>query len=142
MPKGTRIVPWSALVAMLAAPLAAYQPHIPLDVRATDRPDTFEVFEQRGAGPSHIWCVAADHARRNLGAQSNQRIYVASPLGPSQTEPGRTAVGFTLSADQAGLEAGQAGAATLLGYTSIRTTGASMNLTQALQFCTDHMDVP
>ena len=142
MPKATRLVSCAALIAMLAAPLAAYQPHIPLDVRATDRPDTFEVFEQRGAGPSHIWCVAADHARRTLGAPSNQRIYVAGALGASQTEPGRTAVRFTLSAEQAGLEPGQAGAATFLGYNSIRRTGASMNLTQALQFCTDHMDVP
>lgn len=142
MPEGTRLIPLAALIAMLAAPVAAFQPHIPLDVRATDRPDSFEVFEQRGAGPSHIWCVAADYARRTLGAPSNQRIYVASPLGASQTEPGRTAVGFTLSAEQAGLEPGQAGAAGILNYTSIRRTGASMNLTQALQFCTDHMHVP
>lgn len=142
MPEDTRLIPLAALIAMLAAPVAAFQPHIPLDVRATDSPGTFEVFEQRGAGPTHIWCVAADHARRTLGAPWNQRIYVASPRGPSQTEPGRIAVGFTLSAEQAGLEPGQAGPATILTYTSIRRTGASMNLTQALQFCTDHIDVP
>ncbi len=148
MPEGTRLtpliplIPVAALIAMLAAPVAAYQPHIPLDVRATDRPDTFEVFEQRGAGPTHIWCVAADYARRTLGAPSNQRIYVASPLGASQIDPGRTAVRFTLSAEQAGLEQGEAGPATVLTYNSIRRTGASMNLSQALQFCTDHMDVP
>lgn len=142
MPEGNRLIPIAALIGMLAAPAAAYQPHIPLDVRATGTPDTFEVFEQRGAGPSHIWCVAADHARHTLGAPSNQRIYVASPLGASQLDPGRNAVRFTLSAPEAGLVPGQAASAPLLTYTSIRRAGSSMNLTQALQYCTDHMDVP
>lgn len=132
----------ATLIALGTAPATAFQPHIPLDVRAAGTPGLFEVFEQRGAGPTHIWCAAADHARRVLDAPSAQRIYVAAPLGPSESEPGRSSVSFALSAEAAGLSQSEAAARPLLSYTSIRRAGASMNLTHALQFCTDHLDVP
>lgn len=133
-------------LCLLAAPAAAFRPHIPLDIGTTNSPQTYEVFEQRGAGPTHMWCAAADHANRFLGAPSAQRIYVARPLGASDLEPHRTSVRFSLSPPQAGLDTGQGtGAAApnpVLAHASIRQAGASMNLTQALQYCTDHLETP
>lgn len=142
MPSHAKMTAVALVMTIIAAPAYAFRPHIPLDVRAGDSPTFFEVFEQRGAGPTHIWCVAADHARRNLGAASVQRIYIAKPLGESQTEPGRQSVGFTLSPSEAGLEQGRAGSGPILSFTSIRQIGASLNLTHALQYCSDHIDVP
>ena len=142
MPSRPRLLSAIALALLCSAPVAAFQPHILLDVRASGSATSFEVFESRGVGPTHFWCVAADHARRVLGAASNQRIYVARPLGASQIEPGRKAVGFTLSAAEVEAEKPKPSPLTLLTYTTIRSAGASMNLTQALQYCTDHMSVP
>ncbi len=142
MPNHAKMTAVALVMTIIAAPAYAFRPHIPLDVRAGESPTSYEVFEQRGAGPTHIWCVAADHARRNLDAASAQRIYIFKPLGASQTEPGRQSVGFTLSPAEAGLDQGQAGSGPILSFTSIRQIGASLNLTHALQYCTDHIDVP
>ena len=119
-----------ALMIALSGPALAYQPLIPLEVRATTAPGTFEVIESRGAGPSHIWCVAADHARHVLQASGTQRLTVLSPLGASQTKPGSKAVTFTIAAETAG--------GVLL---SVKCVGASMSVVQALQYCTDHIAI-
>ncbi len=91
-----------ALFYTIGTPAMAQQPLIPLEVRPAQSPASFEVIEAHGAGPSEIWCAAADHARRNLGASAPQRIYVAEPLGQSQTQTGhqkaQRAVTFTLIA--------------------------------------------
>ncbi|MEE4347568.1 MAG: hypothetical protein V2I53_12295 [Paracoccaceae bacterium] len=130
-----------ALMIALSGPALAYQPLIPLEVRATTAPGTFEVIESRGAGPSHIWCVAADHARHVLRASGTQRLTVVSPLGASQTKPGSKAVTFTIAAETAAsVTEDRSG---FLGgvFLSVKRVGASMNVTQALQYCTDHIEV-
>ncbi|MDP5216627.1 hypothetical protein Q5Y75_05305 [Ruegeria sp. 2205SS24-7] len=42
------------------------------------------------------WCGASEYARRKLGAGWSDRIYVASPIGPSLTTERSSAVRFTL----------------------------------------------
>lgn len=136
--------PTSALAAILmlalAGPAAAYRPNIPLDVVPMGDPGTFEVIESRGAGPSHIWCVAADHARRVLGASGTDRIYLVAPRGPSQTMPGRKAVGFAMSPPQA--DTAPAAAKPILGGLLLAQmqAGSSLGVAQALQYCTDHIE--
>ncbi len=130
------------LLCCMAAPAAAYRPHIPLEIGTTPSATSYEVFEQRGAGPTHIWCAAADHANFALGAPSAQRIYVERPLGASDSAPQRRSVRFSLSPPQAGKGMVATGPNPVLAHASIRQVGASMNLTQALQYCTDHLDVP
>ncbi len=131
-----------ALVAALSGPAMAFQPLIPLDVRPTGTPGTFEVIESRGAGPSHIWCVAADHARHSLNATGTQRLTVVAPLGASQTKQGSKAVTFTLTPPDAAttnsVTPGMLGGALL----SVRSDGATMSVIQALQYCSDHIEMP
>jgi hypothetical protein len=133
------VLPFCAAMAV-CGPALAFQPLIPLDVNAT--PTGFEVIEARGAGPSHIWCVAADHARHSLGASATQRLVITAPLGASQTEAGRKAVGFALRAADAAqsrsITPGMLGGFLL----SVRTEGASLSVTQAAQYCTDHIEFP
>jgi hypothetical protein len=139
MPRSTALS--LALIAALGSPALAFQPLIPLEVRDTGTPSTFEVIESRGAGPSHIWCVAADHARDVLGAAGTQRLTVVAPLGASQTKSGSKAVTFALTSSDAAatnsITPGMLGGVLL----SVRTEGASMSVTQALQYCTDHIDL-
>ncbi|HSG57544.1 MAG TPA: hypothetical protein VLA45_18990 [Paracoccaceae bacterium] len=131
----------AVLMLALAGPAAASVPNIPLDVVPTGAPGSFEVIEARGAGPAHIWCVAADHASRVLGAAGTDRIYLAARRGPSQTMPGRTAVGFTLSPDQ--LDATPAAKKPFLGELLLAQmpVGSSLSVVQALQYCNDHIEV-
>lgn len=131
-----------ALLALSGPALAYFQPLIPLEVRPTGTPGGFEVIESRGAGPTNIWCVAADHARHALGASGTQRLTVVAPLGASQTKPGSRAVTFVLGAP----DAAQTNSVTpgLLGgvILSVRSDMASMSVIQALQYCTDHIEIP
>ena len=139
MPRSTALS--LALIAALGSPALAFQPLIPLEVRDMGTPGTFEVIESRGAGPSHIWCVAADHARSTLDAAGTQDLTVISPLGASQTKPGSKAVTFTIAPDVAAAvtedRSGFLGGVLL----SVRRVGTSMSVTQALQYCTDHIDI-
>lgn len=139
MPR-TAVLTFATLIT-LASPALAFQPLIPLEVREVGTPATFEVIEGRGAGPSHIWCVAADHASRVLDAAGTQDLTVISPLGASQTKPGSKAVTFTLDAQTAAAvtedRSGFLGGVLL----SVRRVGTSMSVTQALQYCTDHIDI-
>jgi hypothetical protein len=144
MPRSTALP--LALIAALASPFwvspaLAFQPLIPLEVRDTGTPTTFEVIESRGAGPSHIWCVAADHARHALKASGTQRLTVVAPLGASQTRSGSKAVTFALiprdAATSNSITPGLLGGLLL----SVRSQGASLSVTQALQYCTDHIEL-
>jgi hypothetical protein len=137
-----RLAALSLAFATLCGPALAFQPLIPLDVRATGTPGTFEVIESRGAGPAHIWCVAADHARHALNATGTQRLTVVAPLGASQTQPGTRAVTFALAPANAAttnsVTPGMLGGVLL----SVRSDGATMSVVQALQYCADHIDKP
>lgn len=65
------------------------------------RPGTFEVIFYAGNGPEHFRCSAGSYATRALGLLPNRRVYLAAPLGPSATRPGRRAVTFTVLPDEA-----------------------------------------
>lgn len=129
------------LMLALVGPAVAYRPNIALDVVPLGDPAAFEVIESRGAGPSHIWCVAADYARHALGAAGTDRIYLAAPRGPSKTMPGRMAVGFAMSPPQA--ETVPAAAKPVLGGLLLAQmqAGSSLGVAQALQYCTDHIEI-
>lgn len=130
-----------AIMLSLSGPALAFRPNIPLDVVPTGAPGSFEVIAARGAGPAHIWCVAADHARHVLGAAGSDRLYLATPRGPSQTMPGRMAVRFALSVDA--VDAAPEADKPFLGglMLSLMQAGSSLSVTQALQYCTDHIEV-
>jgi hypothetical protein len=130
-----------AVFSGLGAPAAAFEPIIRLDIRPTDTQATFEVIEASGAGPTHLWCAAADHARRNLGAAASQRIYVAEPLGHSQTgvaQPkAQRSVMFSLIPPATGPDQAHAFSGVRLAYLTVRRAGSSLSLSQALHYCTD-----
>lgn len=63
----------------------------------------FEVVSRRGASsPRGFWCAAGQYAF-SLGVRTNTRIYLVSGRQPSVTDPGRTAVRFTLAPEAAGI---------------------------------------
>ncbi len=62
--------------------------------------DTFEVIEDRGAGPSDIWCSAADYAREAGLNGVRKRMYIVEPRGPSRTTPNAKGVIFTTNPDE------------------------------------------
>ena len=130
----------AALTFGAGLPAGAIAPLIPLDVRPTGTPGTFEVVESRAVGPSHIWCSAAYFARSQLRAGTGQRLYLAAGLGPSQIEPWRKSVVFTLMPDAELAQAGgPEGLRSLL--LTLRHPGASLTIAHALQYCTDHLEV-
>ncbi|NVO54783.1 hypothetical protein HW561_03150 [Rhodobacteraceae bacterium B1Z28] len=56
----------------------------------------FEVIPRTQQFTDGYWCAASDFARRKLGADWKQRIYVLRGYGPSVTTGRRTAVQFSL----------------------------------------------
>ncbi len=94
---------------------------------------TFEVIEKGGVGPRGIWCAAADYAIHDLGKQRG-RIYIVTPRGPAQTEPGATGVAFSTQ---------DPGIAANTGY-SVTTdvAGANLLVFHAEQFCNDNIIEP
>jgi len=63
------------------------------------QPGTFEVIAYAGNAAEHFRCSAGSYATRALGLLPNRRVYLAAPLGPSTTRPGRRAVTFTVLPD-------------------------------------------
>lgn len=93
----------------------------------------FEVIEARGEGARGIWCAAADYARVRYGGSGQQRIYIKSPRGASQTVRGRKGVVFTMAADR--LNAAPQRSVSV----SVRTAGINLSVNHALQFCRDYL---
>jgi hypothetical protein len=63
----------------------------------------FEVVGEPGSGAQQYWCAAGEYARDRLGARSNARVYIVRGRGPAQSEPGATAVRFTIDPGAAGV---------------------------------------
>ena len=99
-------------------------------------PGGFEVVARGGDGPRQIWCAAGAYVRATQGQAANPRIYVMSPMGPSQTRPGWRGVQFTTqpSADlAAGPRTGDGGNYSV----RIKTPGFSLSTGHAEGFCSD-----
>lgn len=91
----------------------------------------FEVIEARGEGARGMWCAAADYAQARFG-NHQQRIYVKSPRGPSQSVSGRKGAVFTTDARRLGVSP-----STSLSV-SVRHAGVGLPLNHAIQFCKDY----
>ena len=89
----------------------------------------FEVVQGRRSSPKKIWCAASDYTQRALGQSSKTDITINTPSGPSVTEPGRKAVGFTIDPNQM--------TPVKSSTVTIKTVGASLSASHASTFCRD-----
>lgn len=88
----------------------------------------FEVVLRRGAWTRDAWCAAARYTQRNLGQQRGD-LWIAKPVGPSSTFPGRKGVVFST----------QPVGTTVKGVSvSISQVGYSLPVGHAQQFCLDY----
>lgn len=90
---------------------------------------TFEVILRRSGGAQAYWCGAGDHAFK-LGARSGSRVYLVSGPQPSVAQPGKTAVTFTISPEQAGVT--PIAPQTSL---SVNVPGDNLSVASARQYC-------
>lgn len=93
---------------------------------------SFEVIEARGEGPRGIWCAAADYAINRLGTPRNQRFYVQSPRGKSQSGAGRIGVVFTTDVASLPVEPSRSYSVT------VDRPGLGLPIYHANQFCNDY----
>lgn len=94
-------------------------------------PGGFEVIEGGSFGARDVWCAASDYAQDVLGTSGTTRLYVLTPRGPAQTQPGRTGVTFTTDASAV------TPAQTLVVSTALRTPGSNLSVDHSYQFCYD-----
>lgn len=91
--------------------------------------DTFEVIEDRGAGPRGIWCAAADYTRAIGRDTTRKRLYILEARGPSKRVKGAKSVVFTLEPDEELARSPQS-------YSlSVRRVGDNLAVSHALNFC-------
>lgn len=131
---GHRRVGWAAaLIAAMAPGLAVAQ------WRAINRSevfpissDRFEVVNRSNSRTQEYWCAAGDYAIRQLRTSATQRIYVVSPIGPSQFRPGKRGVQFSLTPPPEG-PAPQS-------YSlSVKTVGENITASFARNYCLDNL---
>ncbi|MFV1527860.1 MULTISPECIES: hypothetical protein [unclassified Phaeobacter] len=89
----------AAALALSACAEATPTGHVTVDqARVFALPDgSFEVVPPQGAVRSAFWCGAADYARRALGADWGQSIYVARGIGEGVAVNRKSTVHFSLS---------------------------------------------
>ncbi|MDR9483650.1 MAG: hypothetical protein RI566_00620 [Sediminimonas sp.] len=112
-----------------------------LRVYALERAGAFEVVAARGAGPSEIWCAAAEYAQARLGPDFSRRIFISRPLSRSVHEPARKGVGFTVAPTpkvRAGPRPGEAGVFTV----SVSRLGFNLSTSHAHNLCRGLRDKP
>lgn len=97
-----RLIAFAALIATLPLGANAYTAKNRLSVAPVDGAVFEVVGNAGGTGARDFWCAAGEYAF-SQGAASNTRIYLVSGRQPSVSEPGRTAVRFTLSPQAAGI---------------------------------------
>lgn len=91
--------------------------------------DTFEVIEDRGAGPRGIWCAAADYAQKAGLDGLRKRMYVLEPRGPSRTVANEIGVVFTVNPDEQLKK-------TPSSYSvGVKTKGENLTISHARNFC-------
>ncbi|SEQ90050.1 hypothetical protein [Thalassovita taeanensis] len=134
-----RLAPLSlALIASLATalPAQAYIAENRLVVTPLSVPGSFEVISRPGTGPREFWCAAASYAQTQLGRPTTSRIFIESGLGPAQTEPGKSAVVYTVAPTPAlaqGPRPGEGGNY----FVSMRKPGFNLSVSHARSFCSD-----
>ncbi|KIN60404.1 hypothetical protein Z945_1375 [Sulfitobacter noctilucae] len=92
----------------------------------------FEVIESNGLGARGMWCAAADYLVNGPLNDTDGRLYVKTPRGPSVTVSGRTGAVFTLDAST--LPDGPKRSYSV----SVRTPGLGLPILHAFQFCKDY----
>ncbi|MDT0682838.1 hypothetical protein RM543_09085 [Roseicyclus sp. F158] len=88
----------AAAFSLLAAPASADYIAYNRMIAAEDptRAGVIEVYQKAGAGPVDYWCAAGDYARRAMGRDGSDRLYLLRPLGQSNAAPRRSSVAFTI----------------------------------------------
>lgn len=127
----TRLFLSAACAFGLAMPAAAQSFEAENKLTVNPVQGGFEVIESGSFGARSIWCAASDYAQDVLGAPGTTRLYVLSPRGAAQTQPGRIGVTFTTDASAV------SPAATLIVSTGLRTPGANLSVDHSYQFCYD-----
>ncbi len=126
-----------AMLALAAAPASAgdrFTATNLLRVYALERAGVYEVVASRGAGPSEIWCAAAEYAQARLGPDFSRRIFISRPLSRSVHEPARKGVGFTVAPTpevRAGPRPGDAGVFSV----SVSRRGFNLSTSHAFNLC-------
>lgn len=122
---------------LIATALAAMLPGLALAWVADNRhkvnpvsETVFEVVGKSGSGGSQFWCAAGDYARRVLGADATQRVYLVRGPAPAQTYNWNRAVLFSLTVPQ---DADLATGITL----SMDRVGDNMMAAAAQAYCLD-----
>lgn len=129
MHKVAKISMLAAIPMTLAAGAFANGSYVDPRLAVNTISDTqFEVIEGRGKGPRGIWCAASLHAINTLGIERG-RIYIATPRGPAQTQPGKKGVVFSTQPVDGG---------TASVSVTVRQAGANLPVQHALQFCRDY----
>ncbi len=123
-----RLIALAAVLVFAPAALYAFTATNRLSVADVDSA-VFEVVAVPGSGPRQFWCAAGQYAL-SKGARSNARIYLVSGRQPSVSEPGRTAVRFTLNPDAAGITPVEP-QLTL----NVDVTGDNLRVASARQYC-------
>ncbi|MDF1726998.1 MAG: hypothetical protein P1U53_04520 [Sulfitobacter sp.] len=90
----------------------------------------FEVIETRSMGAADFWCGAGTFVERRQGLSGLTPIYVKRGRGPSQSDPARKSVVFTL--DRSGLPQVERGR-TL----TVSQPGSTLKATFARRYCRD-----
>ncbi|MCB1364963.1 MAG: hypothetical protein KDK02_12635 [Rhodobacteraceae bacterium] len=94
--------------------------------------DRFEVINRASSRAPDYWCGAGDYAIAGLRTAATQRVYIHTPVGPSQTSPGARAVQFSLSPPPSG-------PAPQTYSLSVKTVGDSLTAAAARQYCYDRL---
>ncbi|SFS68679.1 hypothetical protein SAMN04488040_1558 [Sulfitobacter marinus] len=117
------------IASVMAGPLAAQR--YPANGRLVFTPleNGVRIEGDTGNGAGGIWCAAADYARDELGARSDQDLYVSEPRIRGLGHP--NAVSFTL--DPTGLTPVEV----LIVGPSLNRQGSRLSVGHALSFCPD-----
>ncbi|MCE8009366.1 hypothetical protein [Aestuariivita sp.] len=119
----------AALIATLPFSAQAFTAENRLNV-ADIGGGVYEVVGRPGiSGARQFWCAAGDYAF-SLGVPTNTRVYLVSGRQPSVTEPGRTAVRFTLDPRAAGITP-----LTPQLVLTVKVPGDNLSVAVAREFC-------
>ncbi|CUJ91326.1 hypothetical protein RUE5091_01084 [Ruegeria denitrificans] len=95
-----KVMTYAVFAALVAStPVSAFNGRLGYQSVALSN-TVFEVIPRGRTDVDGYWCAASDFARRTLGADWKQRIYVKRGYGPSEATGRRTAVQFSLTAPE------------------------------------------
>ncbi len=125
-----QLIASTAIVFTLPFAANAYTAKNRLTVAPVEN-SAFEVVGRAGGtGPRDYWCAAGEYAF-SQGARGNSRVYLVSGPQPSVSNPGRTAVRYTLTPEAAGVS--PISPELVL---SVDVPGDNLSVASAREFCT------